>query len=297
MSTVSGLEQLTPAEFAKLRTFIYDRTGISLGDEKIALLSNRLRKRVRALDLPGFDDYYKLLAAGDDEEMSHFLSAVTTNETYFFRNEHLWNYVGGDLLTTVTREKQAKNERTLRFWSAASSTGAEAYTLAIVLKEKLTAFSQWDVRIVGSDISEKVLGIARAATYDAYAVNKLSPSRQRAYFRHDAAANTFELRDEVKRMVTFEFHNLRDVYTRMKFDVVFLRNVMMYFDLPMKRRVLKTVTDALQPGGHLIIGDVDPLRDGSGLRDDCDLEHIRPSVYRKPARRSASPLGTGLKGH
>lgn len=275
--------QLTQAEFEKLRRFIYDRTGIHLGEEKLALLSNRLRKRVRALELSGYDDYYKLLLTGDDEEMSHFLSAVTTNETYFFRNEPLWNYVGDEMLPALAREKTGKQAGTLRFWSAASSTGAEAYTLAIVLREKLPKFSEWDARIIGSDISEKVLSQARSGRYDAYAVSRMPPQKVKAYFRHDAAAGAYELREEIRRIVAFEFHNLRDAYTKTRFDVVFVRNVMMYFDLPMKRLVLKNVLAALRPGGYLVIGDVDPLRDGSGLRDDCDLEFVRSSVYRKPA--------------
>lgn len=281
---MAGLElvQLSASEFEKISRFVYQRTGIYLGEEKLSMLSNRLRKRLRALGMETFEDYYKLLMTGDDEEMTHFLSAVTTNETYFFRNDKLWEYVGDELVPQLVQDKRATKENMLRFWSAASSTGAEAYTLAIVLREKLPSLPTWDLKIIASDISQKVLSQARAAKYDAYAVNRLSPARTKQYFRHDAAANTYELKDEVRSMVTFEFHNLRDAYSKCKFDVIFLRNVMMYFDLPMKRTVLKNITAALRPGGLLIIGDVDPLRDGSGLRDDCELEYVRPSVHRKP---------------
>ncbi|MFO0973308.1 MAG: protein-glutamate O-methyltransferase CheR [Phycisphaerae bacterium] len=275
------LLQLTPAEFERISRFVYQRTGISLGEEKVSMLSNRLRRRLRALKLGTFEEYYQLLMSGDEEEMSHFLSAVTTNETYFFRNDKLWEYVGEQLIPALVEEKRG-SEPSLRFWSAASSTGAEAYTLAIVLRETLGAVGGRNARIVASDISEKVLSVARAGRYDAYAVSRLSPERCKSYFRHDAANDTYELKPDVRSMVTFEFHNLRDAYRGAPFDVVFLRNVMMYFDLPMKRLVLKNVTAALRPGGYLIIGDVDPLRDGSGLRDDCDLEYVRPSVHRKP---------------
>lgn len=276
------LEQLTTRQFEMLRTFIYQRTGISLGPEKIALLSNRLRKRLRALSLPSFDDYYRLLQSGDDEEMTHFLSAVTTNETYFFRNDKLWDFVRGTLVPDLITEKKAHGRSEMSFWSAASSTGAEAYTLAIVLRECVPQSSGWNIRVVGSDISEKVLNLAREARYDSYAVSKMTPEQRKSAFRVSEDGQTFELRDSIKKMVSFEFHNLRDVYPRGTFDAVFLRNVMMYFDLPMKRLVLKNVTAAIRPGGYLIIGDVDPLRDGSGLRDDCTLDYLRPSVYRKP---------------
>lgn len=275
--------QLTLDEFKKLSKFVYDRTGIFLSEEKLSLLSNRLRKRVRALGLVSFEDYYQFLRKGaGDDEMTEFLNAVTTNETYFFRNDKLWDYLADELIPSIAGEKKARGDRTLRAWSAASSTGAEAYTLAIILREKLLPLNEWAIEIVGSDISEKVLGQARAARYDAYALNKLSPARQRIYFKHDKEANLFELREDTRDMVRFEFHNLRDPYTPTRFDLVFVRNVMMYFDLAMKRRVLANVTSALRPGGYMIIGDVDPLRDGSGLRDDCTLDYVRPSIYRKP---------------
>jgi chemotaxis methyl-accepting protein methylase len=275
------LEQLTESQFKKISKFVYDRTGIYLGDEKLSLLSNRLRKRVRALSLDGFDAYYALLATGDDEEMTHFLSAVTTNETYFFRNDRLWDYIRDELVPALKAEKEKGATRTLRFWSAASSTGAEAYTLAIVLKDALKG--GWDAKIIGSDISERVLNMAREAVYDSYAVNRIEANKRRAYFKHDKETDRYHLREEIRDMVRFEFHNLRDPYRKMQFDVVFLRNVMMYFDLPMKRRVLANVENAIRPGGYLVIGDVDPMRDGSGLRDDCTLEYVRPSLYRKPA--------------
>ncbi len=275
-------QQIPAAEFEKLRKFIYARTGIHLGDEKVSLLSNRLRKRVKALGLDSYEAYYKLLVAGDEEEMSHFLSAVTTNETYFFRNEKLWVYIADELIPGLVKDGRGRGAP-LTFWSAACSTGAEAYTLAIVLREKSAILAGRDVQIVGSDISENVLNQARAAQYDDYALSKMTPGRRKVHFRANKETKLFELRDETKKMVRFEPHNLRDKYTRMSFDVVFVRNVMMYFDLPMKRLVLANVTHALKPGGYLIIGDVDPIRDGSGLRDDCTLEHVRPSLYRKPA--------------
>lgn len=281
--TPVAAEQLSPDAFKRLSKFVYDRTGIFLGEEKISLLSNRLRKRVRALGLAGFEDYYRLLRSeAGDAEMTEFLNVVTTNETYFFRNEKLWEFVSGEMLPSLVADKRAARDRSLAFWSAASSTGAEAYTLAIVLRDKLVPLSDWDITIVGSDISEKVLGHARSGRYDAYAISKLTPAKTRACFEHDRAKGTYQLREEYRSLVRFEFHNLRDPYPRGKFDVVFVRNVMMYFDLPMKRRVLANVTAALRPGGYMIIGDVDPLRDGSGLRDDCALDYVRPSVYRKP---------------
>lgn len=292
MTIAISQAELTDREFKLLRDYIYERTGIALAEQKKTLLANRLRRRLRALDLESYQAYYKLLTGGGkaaDDEMSHFLIAVTTNETYFFRNPRLWEFVGGDLIQWLVEAKAKSTAPQLRFWSAASSSGEEAYTLAITLCDKLPKSRDWRIRIVGSDISEKVLDRARQARYGEYAVQKIDAAARRRYFRFDKADETFQLRDEFRKLVEFRFHNLRDPFRAGPFDVVFLRNVMMYFDLPMKCRVIDNVTDALVPGGYMIVGDVDPMREGNALRDHCKLEYVRPAVYRKP-------IGSGAAG-
>ncbi len=298
MTTAIAQTELTDREFTLLRDYVYERTGIALAEQKKTLLANRLRRRLRALDLESYQAYYKLLTGGGkaaDDEMAQFLVAVTTNETYFFRNPRLWEFVSGDLLRWLVESKAKSPAPQLRFWSAASSSGEEAYTLAITLREKLPTSRDWRIRIVGSDISEKVLDRARQARYAEYAVQKITTAARRRYFKFDKADETYQLRDEFRKLVEFRFHNLRDPFRAGPFEVVFLRNVMMYFDLPMKCRVIDNVRDALVPGGYMIIGDVDPMREGNVLRDHCKLEYVRPSVYRRPIAGAATGP-TGLSG-
>ena len=251
--------QLTPAEFQRLAKVVYDNTGIHLEDRKIGMLSNRLRKRLRVLGLSSFEEYEQLVRSerGFQEEQSHFLSAVTTNETYFFRNEKLWHYFTTDLIEHFVRTKR-KRGRSLRIWSAASSSGEEAYTAAIALQEHLPEFARWTVTIIGSDISDNVLAKASAGTYNDYAVAQMTPGQIRRWFTK--TGDSYQLKDTIRKMVRFQPHNLREPFPNGRFDLVFLRNVLMYFDTPMKEKVIKTVADSLAPGGHLIVGDVDPIR-------------------------------------
>lgn len=283
------LLKLTTREFDRIARLIYDRTGIHLPPEKLGLLSNRLRKRLRALGLDTFEEYHKLLtdAVRCEDELPHFLSAVTTNETYFYRNTNLWNFFSGDLIKHFVATKTG-DHKTLRVWSAASSSGAEAYTAAIVLREKLPAFSSWKVTIIASDISKNVLDTAKAGLYDDYAVSKMDPALVKRWFK--SADGKHQLRDEIRNMVTFQFHNLREPFPNGKFDIVFLRNVLMYFDTAMKKRVIKVTSDALAPGGHLIVGDVDPIRTVPELNDAMTLEYKRPGIYVKPVTSRNSTM-------
>lgn len=281
--------QLTEGEFARMARMVYDRTGIHLPVEKRAMLSNRLRKRLRALNMDSFAPYFEVLKSkeGCEEELPHFLSAVTTNETYFFRNEQLWEYLGKELIPTLAASRGSRNG-TMRFWSAASSSGEEAYTLAIVLRETIPDASRASVTIIASDISERMLEKAGGGIYNDYAVAKMAPALVKKYFEKKEAA--YHLIDEVRRMVRFQFHNLRDPFPNGKFDVVFLRNVLMYFDNAMKIRVLANITDALAPGGRLIVGDVDPIRTVAELSAAMTLEYERPGVYVKPTLSGVKSL-------
>lgn len=274
------LLKLTQQEFARAAQIVYDKTGIHLPPEKLGLVSNRLRRRLRALELNSFADYYGVISSkrGGECELPHFISAVTTNETYFFRNDQLWQYFKGELIPHW-QHARAKS-RSIRIWSAASSSGEEAYTAAISLRENLPEIDQWSVTIIGSDISPRVLDHARGAIYNDYAVSRMGGPQVHAWF--DRKDNGYHLKDAIRKMVTFQYHNLRDDFPNGGFDLVFLRNVLMYFDLDMKKRVLQVVSDALAPGGHLIVGDVDPIGASFRLKKAVPLEYKRPGIYQKP---------------
>lgn len=285
------LVKLTPTEFKRIAKIVYDQTGIRLSDEKLTLLSNRLRKRLRELGLETFGQYQRLLERADTlaEEMPHFLSSVTTNETYFFRNEALWKFFREKWIPEIRRRALTTNERTVRIWSAASSSGEEAYTAAICLREELRDFDAWKVAIVGSDISPRMLDRAREGVYNDYAVSKLQSRSMKLWFKQVEGGH--ELSDAIKSMVQFTPHNLRDPFPNGRFDFVFLRNVLMYFDLEMKRTVLRNVQHAMVPGGYLIIGDVDPVRNCAEMSDVLEIEPVATNVYIKPAAAAVSAKG------
>mgnify|MGYP001588630472 FL=1 len=271
---------------------VYERTGIHLPETKSTMLSNRLRKRLRELKIESYDAYYELLKdpARCEEELPNFLSAVTTNETYFFRNEALWKFFEDQWIPDMVERRKNSPSKTLALWSAASSSGEEAYTAAICLRERLPAVAAWKINIVGTDISEKVLARARSGCYNDYAVSRMPAERREKWF--NAEDGSYVLKPSVRDMVSFRSHNLRDPFTAGKFDLVFLRNVLMYFDTPMKLRVLQNVTAALAPGGKLFVGDVDPIRNTRELNAALTLNYAGPNLYEKP-ERTAVAAGAG----
>lgn len=276
------LAKLTPAEFSKISKLIYERTGICLPETKITLLSNRLRRRLRTLQLDGFMDYYKLLRdpARCDAELPHFLSAVTTNETYFFRNDSLWRFFKEKWIPEIVDCKRNKPGKSIRIWSAASSSGEEAYTAALCLREELRDFSAWKINVIGSDISQRILDSAKAGEYNDYAVAKVPPVLLKKWF--SLKDGTYFLKPEIRNLASFQFHNLRDAFPNARFDLVFLRNVLMYFDTAMKLKVLRNVSQALVPGGYLYVGDVDPIRNTPELNEALTLDYKGPNLYQKP---------------
>ncbi|MBI5862910.1 MAG: protein-glutamate O-methyltransferase CheR [Planctomycetes bacterium] len=278
---------LTPDEFARFASLVYDRAGIHLPPSKSGLLSNRLRQRLRALKIASFGEYYKRFtnAAFVEEELPYFLSAVTTNETYFFRNAQLWNTLGEKILPGIL-ERNGRTARTLKVWSAASSSGEEAYTVGILLLERIPDAARWTISVVGSDISQKVLDRARTGLYNDYAVSRTTPARVSRWF--DKVDGQYRVKDEVRKLVRFQFHNLRERFPSGGFDFVLLRNVLMYFDAEMKRKTIANVCEAVAPGGWLYVGDVDPIRTSSELVGCMPLQPSFPGFYQRALSTSAA---------
>ncbi|MDX2198894.1 MAG: protein-glutamate O-methyltransferase CheR [Phycisphaerae bacterium] len=281
------LSALSEEQFARFAKLVYSRAGIHLPAEKRSLLSNRLRRRMRALHLDSFDEYYDILAAAStsEEELPHFLNVVTTNETYFFRNTQLWRMFTDRLLPDFIAKHGNKSKR-LRIWSAASSSGEEAYTIALILREKLPDFHSWRVEVIGSDISRNMLERASKGIYNAYALSKTDAAIKTKWFTKDG--ENFRLADEVRKLVKFQFHNLRDAFPQRDFDLVLLRNVLMYFDTPMKKLAVANTAAAVAPGGYLYIGDVDPTRTSAELMGVMKLQPQTPGLYHRPAAPAAS---------
>lgn len=264
---------ITDEEFSLFQRLIYRIAGISLSDAKKVLLVGRLSKRLRHYDLANFSQYYRMLAGGQHpEELQVMVDLLTTNETYFFREPRHFEFLRDEILRT------RRSPAPFRVWSAASSTGEEAYTLAMLLAETLST-SPWE--IVGSDISTQVLAKAEAAHYPMERNEGIPPDYLVKYCLKGvrAQSGTFLIVPELRRRVRFVQINLTlpveaDIG---EFDVIFLRNVMIYFDMETKRKVVGNLLPRLKRGGHLIIGHSETL---NGIQQG--LEAVRATIYRKP---------------
>jgi len=253
---------MTEAQFNKLRKIIYDRSGIHFQDTKKYVLESRLTRRIEELEFETFDQYLMFLTAGpyQTDEFQEMFNRITINETSFFRNEPQLLTFEERILPELLEARKAK--KTLRIWSAACSSGEEPYTLAIQLHRSLgVRLSDWRIEILGTDISEKVLNIAREGKYHNYAVRGTNPGVLRRYFK--AEGTNYQLDPDIMSMVHFEKLNLKDVFAARRFgtfDLIMCRNVMIYFDDEMKKSVIKMFHNQLANDGSLFIGHSESLR-------------------------------------
>ena len=248
-------------EFSALRDIVYEKAGIYFSDNKAYLLENRLKNRLNELNLSTFEDYYYYLRYGDKnaEEVYNLFDAITTNETSFFRN-----LAQLELLRSILRASYLNGSRrseALRVWSAGCSTGEEPYTIAIIILELLeTLKEERSFEVLGTDISRKAIASAERAVFNSYAMRNVSADLRERYFvkvRSGHAVN-----EPVRRSVKFAFLNLKDPdgYRKVgRMDIIFCRNVLIYFDDAMKRKVVDHLHEALKPGGHLFLGHSESL--------------------------------------
>jgi chemotaxis protein methyltransferase CheR len=274
-------------EFRQIRDFIHGHCGIYFDDESKYLLERRLGRRVAARGCRGFDDYYRFLKYDRkrDEELSAVLDVLTTNETYFFREEFQLKAFAEEILPEIHAAGGGTRPRTLRIWSAGCSTGEEPYTIAMLIIET-GRFADWQVDIFGSDISQRVLGVARSGVYGPPSMRQISPERTARFFEAGEApggARTYRVRDEVRRFVSFAHLNLIDagrVALLPTMDVVFCRNVIIYFDQTAKKTVVDLFQRKLAPGGHLLLGHSESLMN---LSTGFVLRHLKHDmVYQRP---------------
>lgn len=265
---------ISDAEFAQFQRLIYQIAGISMADSKKVLLVGRLGKRVKAKGLATFAEYYKLVADGKDfEERQTMVDLLTTNETYFFREEAHF-----DFLRRVVIPNHPPRQ-SLDIWSGASSTGEEIYTLCMVLADELGVNGNWS--ILGSDISTHVLAIAERGQYWLDRTRGLPQEYLRKYCLKGVRSQegSFMIAPELRRHTRFMQINLNTTLPNLggKFHVIFLRNVMIYFDNETKRQVVARLVEKLHPGGYFIVGHSESL---NGINETVRM--IRPTVYQLP---------------
>jgi chemotaxis protein methyltransferase CheR len=261
---------LTDNEFGLFRKMIYETAGINLSDAKKALVSGRLAKRIKHYNLPSYADYFKLVKSNAHGELQTAVDLLTTNETFFFREPKHFDFLR-DKMLPAWRGGQ------LRVWSAASSSGEEAYTLAMMLAEHATT-DAWE--IVGTDISTRVLERARNGQYALADTEDIPRSYLTKYCLKGIGGQdgTFIITRDLRRRVSFIHANLQQDLSKLGyFDVIFLRNVLIYFDLETKQRVVSRVMSRLKSGGYLMVGHSESL---NGITDDLKL--VLPSIYRRP---------------
>jgi chemotaxis protein methyltransferase CheR len=272
---------MSAEEFRLLRDFVYAHCGILVREEMKYVMQRRLWPRLEALGLTDFSAYYRYLRfdAQRRAELEAAIEALTTHETYFFREPHQLKAFCEEVLPRL--ERRNARTRRLRIWSAGCSSGEEAYTVAMLLKDS-GRFEGWDVEVHGTDISRRVLAVARQGEYGPSALRATSPERIARYFAQ-VGPNRVRVRDDVRAWVTFGHHNLQDAETHLlvpRMDAVFCRNVLIYFDAPARQRVLRLIYDRLVPGGYLLLGHSENL---INLSADFELVHLRGDlVYRKP---------------
>jgi chemotaxis protein methyltransferase CheR len=254
---------LTTGTFQVLKRLVSARTGIAIPEHKRAILERRLRSRLQASGCASFEAYCRLLEQDPrrDEEWSALIDLITTNETSFYRDLAQLEAFTTAIVPALIQANRATSR--IRLWSAACSTGEEPYTLAILLREQ-PALARWTIELLASDLSDTNLAVARRAVYSRYAVRNVPPAILRKYFREEEGQ--YVLAEPIRRVVTFSRINLYDE-TQMRLvrgmDVVFCRNCLIYMDDEAKTRVITHLADCVRPGGYLVVGASESLRDRS----------------------------------
>lgn len=263
--------------FNALRQLVHTHTGISLSDAKEELVYSRLARRLRRLRMTNFDDYLRFLEEQPDDEMGNFVNAVTTNLTSFFREKHHFEHLSGKLLPSLLESR--KKERRLRIWSAGCSTGQEPYSLSMILNESIPDIKRWDIKILATDIDTDVLNKAKEGVYEKSKSDGISSSRLQRWFLTDESNGTeiIKVRPELKNLITFKQLNLlSDWPMKGPFDVLFCRNVVIYFDKDTQRILFERFANILSHDGNMYIGHSETL-----FKISDRFELLGKTIYRK----------------
>jgi chemotaxis protein methyltransferase CheR len=252
----------TSDHFNRLRSLVGLHTGISITDAKRELVYSRLSRRLRLLGIDSFESYCGILEAGDADEVPQFVNAITTNLTSFFREAHHFQYLSDMVLPEI----MARNSKTrqIRIWSAGCSTGEEPYSIAIVVREVLSSMRGWDIKILATDIDSGVLETGKNGIYAEERIADLSAERLQSSFRKGAGTNQglAKVVPELQSMITFRQLNLMDVWPmRGLFDIIFCRNVVIYFSKDKQRVLFDRFANILTPKGFLFVGHSESLHE------------------------------------
>lgn len=274
-------QALSTQLFHQFSQLVYQQCGINLHEGKRELLQARLNKRLRATGVQSYQDYYRFVTSPDNQaEIIQFLDCISTNLTYFFREPKHFEFLEQVAMPELLASKRTTRNTRIRLWSAACSTGEEPYSLAMCVLPHLSEAEKRDFRILGTDISTRVLEIARKGLYAKDRVGKVPGGLRKQFFqRRDGADGEvyYEVAPALKQTVVFRRLNLKERYPFSgPFDYIFCRNVMIYFDKATQQELIQNMAGYLSPGGYLFVGHSESL---TGLQHS--LNYVRPSVYQK----------------
>ncbi len=283
MCPPESLLTMTEEEFRLLRDLIYAHCGLWFDDQNSYLLEKRLARRMAANQFKTFREYYQFLRFNRkrDQELEEIMDLLTTNETYFFREEYQLKAFADEIVPELITQRTAKGSmKRLRIWSAGCSTGEEPYTIAMLLLEQ-NQLADWSIEVIGTDISQRVLQHARRGIYGASAFRVTDACYRKKYFDQQPDGN-YRINDRVRQLVSISHLNLLDS-ARMRmlgtFDLIFCRNVIIYFDQAAKKKVVESFYHVLRDGGFLLLGHSESLVNVTTL---FSLRHFKNDmVYQK----------------
>lgn len=270
------MKPLTDMEFNMFSEYLYQYAGINLTPQKKNLLATRLTQTIDRQGFKSFKEYFEYMKTDmSGKTLSEFINRISTNHTYFFREEEHFDFMKTRALPEF--KERLEKEKDLRIWSAGCSNGSEPYTIAMLLDDFFDLESSlWDTSILATDISEKVLNLAKEGIYKPTDIEKIPPLWKMKYFKK-INADSFQVVDTIRHNVIYRRLNLLSEFPfKRPFHVIFCRNVMIYFDEPTKNKIIQKFYDKLVPGGYLLIGHSETIDRGAS-----NFEYVMPSVYRR----------------
>jgi chemotaxis protein methyltransferase CheR len=276
--SASASGPISDSEFRLFRELIYEECGISLGVEKRSFLESRLRRRIEDLGFEGAYEYYRMVTDSETRahELPRLLDSLMICETSFFRNRPQFDLLNEVVLPELIARKEKAASRMIRVWSAGCSTGQEPYSAVITLLEALPAADSWMIRVYASDLSFSALERAQAGLYRPDQVKGIEPHCIAKYFQQEHGY--YVIKDSVSKRVIFDYHNLKHDNGLRGLDIVFCRNVMIYFDTEEQRKLVNRFTNCLVPGGFLFLGHAESLQ---GLSNRFSMLHRNKGIAYK----------------
>ncbi|WBU31526.1 protein-glutamate O-methyltransferase CheR [Rhodopseudomonas palustris] len=282
---------MTPLDYEYLQKLLKDRSGLVLSADKKYLLESRLLPLARKAGVPGITDLVQKMKAGSDSLINDVVEAMTTNETFFFRDKTPFDHFKDSVIPELIKARAGR--KSLRIWCAASSTGQEPYSLAMLLKEKASELAGWRIEIVATDLSPEVLEKSKAGLYTQFEVQRGLPIQLLVkYFKQ--VGTMWQLNADVRSMVQYRLFNLLQDFTALgKFDVIFCRNVLIYFDQATKSDIFNRLMKVNEPDGYLFLGAAETV---VGLTDSYRICPKRRGVYLPNGSAASTAPGLALGG-